>query len=85
MPFDPNSTDSMFTKILTRLEAQDAILARIETRMDAGLAHLQAGVDKTNGRVNSLEKWRDVVTAKTALIASMLSAAVTAAFHFFVR
>jgi hypothetical protein len=55
MSYDPKSTDSMFSRILQRMEAQDDTLKRIE-----------AGVQKTNGRVNSLERWRDVVSAKAA-------------------
>lgn len=57
--------DAMFSRIIQRLESQDVLLSRID-----------AGVAKTNGRVTALEKWRDVVTAKTALIASLVSGGV---------
>ena len=62
--FDPNSTDAVFARILQRLDAQDAALQRIET-----------GVNKTNGRVNSLErdKWyqRGVVATISVLAAGV--------------
>lgn len=65
MSYDPQSMDAMFSRIIQRLESQDVLLSRID-----------AGVAKTNGRVTALEKWRDVVTAKTALIASLVSGGV---------
>ena len=55
----------MFSRILQRLDTQDTVLNRIE-----------AGVLKTNGRVNALEKWRDVLTAKVAVTAMVVSGAV---------
>ena len=65
MSFDPNSSDSMFSKILERLDAQDAMLQGIK-----------AAVDKTNGRVSGLERWRDIITAKTALISGGVTTAL---------
>ena len=62
MSFDPNSTDAVFARILQRMDAQDAALARIET-----------AVNKTNGRVTSLERdrWhqRGIVAAIAAGVA----------------
>lgn len=66
--FDPHSTDSMFATLLARMDTQDKFLERIE-----------AGVLKTNGRVTALERWRDVLTAKTAGIAAGASAVVSLA------
>lgn len=43
--YNPHSHDSMFGRIMQRLDQQDATLTRIE-----------AGVTKTNVRVDSLEK-----------------------------
>lgn len=63
--YDPRSPDAMFARILQRMDTQDLALGRIER-----------GVEKTNGRVSALEKWRDVVTAKVAGIAATVSALV---------
>lgn len=45
--FNPNSSDAVLARILQRMDAQDGALARIE-----------AGVNKTNGRVSALERDR---------------------------
>lgn len=63
--YNPNSSDAVTSRLFERLDVQDAVLARIES-----------AVNKTNGRVTALEKWRDVVTAKTAVISSVVSAVI---------
>lgn len=73
MSFDPNSTDAMFAKVLAKLEEINEKTDRIE-----------AQAIKTNGRVNGLERWRDIVTAKTAMIAGGLSTLVAVGFKLFV-
>lgn len=65
MGYDPQSTDAMFSRIIQRLDAQDEILRRIE-----------AQTVKTNGRVSSLERWRDVTMAKVAVMSAGVSSAV---------
>jgi hypothetical protein len=72
MSYDPNSTDAMFSRIIQRLDAQDSILTEIRD-----------GVRKTNGRVNGLEKWRDVITGKVAGISFAVSAVVGVATWLF--
>lgn len=56
----------MFSRILERMDGQDTMLNDIKQ-----------GVNKTNGRVSGLERWRDVVTAKVAGIALAVSAVVS--------
>lgn len=57
--YNPNSSDSMFARVLQRMDAQDKILEEIRTQ-----------VTKTNGRVNVLEhdKWyqRGIIAAITS-------------------
>lgn len=66
--FNPRSPDAMFATILAELHEQSRKQDRI----------LQQ-VEKTNGRVTVLEQWREIVTAKVALIATGVSGAVGAA------
>jgi hypothetical protein len=58
--YNQNSIDATLSRILQRLDSQDSMLVRID-----------AGVSKTNGRVDSLEreKWiqRGFVAACAAL------------------
>jgi hypothetical protein len=67
MSYDPNSVDAMFAKILQSQAGQDAALARIEEQ-----------VRRTNGRVNGLESWRDIMTARIAVVSSVVSGLVAA-------
>jgi hypothetical protein len=62
MSYDPHSEDSMFSKILTRLDTLNTKLDRIEDQ-----------TIKTNGRVTGIERWVDVVTAKVAVISAAVS------------
>ena len=63
--YDPQSTDAMFSRIIQRLDAQDEALRRIEEQ-----------TVKTNGRVSALERWRDVTTAKVAVMSAGVSSAI---------
>lgn len=60
MSYDPNSTDSMLSRIMEKLEKLDAKTDRIEVQTSL-----------TNGRVTSLERWKDIITAKAAVIAAV--------------
>ena len=65
MSYDPNSSDSMFTRVIERLDTQDA-------KMDLILAEVR----KTNGRVTSLEEWRFATKIKVAVVSALVSGAV---------
>ena len=70
--FDPRSPDAMFATILAKLEEHGA-------KADCILEQVQ----KTNGRVTTLERWRDIITAKTAVISAALSVAIGIALKYF--
>jgi len=65
--YNPNSSDSMFARVLQRMDAQDKILEEIHNQ-----------VKKTNGRVTVLEhdKWyqRGIIAAITAGIVMLWEA-----------
>ncbi len=64
MSYDANSTDSMLSRILERMDAQDAKLESI---------HAQCL--KTNGRVSMLEVFKSELKGKVAILAAVISAA----------
>lgn len=64
MSYDPNSNDSMLSRIMQRLDNQDTTLSQI-----------LAEVRKTNGRVTSLETTRAVTKGQIALISLLVSGA----------
>lgn len=65
MSYDPMSTDAMFSRVLQRLDTQDATLSAI-----------LAEVRRTNGRVSSLEEWRLTTKIKVATVSALVSAGV---------
>lgn len=67
MSYDPLSIDSQLSKILTRMDAQDE---RLQTILDQ--------VTKTNGRVSTLEVWKDQLTGNITVVAGAFSALVSA-------
>jgi hypothetical protein len=67
MNYDPNSTDSMLSRILERMQAQDD---KLQTILDQCV--------KTNGRVSKLEVWRDQLHGNITVVAGVFSAAVSA-------
>lgn len=60
MSYDPMSTDAMFSKIIERLDHQDAVLRDIKEQ-----------VYKTNGRVNELERDKWMQRGAAAVISVM--------------
>ena len=81
--FNPNSLDSMLTRVLSRLDEQDRTAEKTNADFLLVLSEIRTEAQKTNGRVTVLERWRDVVTAKTAVIAGVLSVCVTLALKKF--
>lgn len=74
MSFDPNSTDAMFAKVLSKLEEQGALLAEI----------------RENGRQTELEiaglkSWKDNMQGRIAIIAFLVSAVAAAAVSYFTK
>lgn len=62
MSYDANSTDSMLSRILERMDSQDATLESI---------HQQC--IKTNGRVTMLEVFKSELKGKVAILAAVVS------------
>jgi uncharacterized protein YfcZ (UPF0381/DUF406 family) len=64
MSFDPNSTDAMFAKVLSKLEEQAAMLAEI-----------RENGRQTESEIANLKSWKDGVQGQMALVAVLISAA----------
>ena len=64
MSYDPNSIDSVFSKVILRLDNQDTVLGQILSE-----------VKKTNGRVTKLETDRAVTNGKIAVISTLVMGA----------
>ena len=62
MSYDKDSPDAMFSRIMEKLEKLDQKTDRIEIQTNL-----------TNGRVTGLERWKDVITAKAAVISAFVS------------
>jgi hypothetical protein len=62
MSYDKDSSDAMFSRIMEKLEKLDQKTDRIEVQTNL-----------TNGRVTGLERWKDVITAKAAVISAFVS------------
>jgi hypothetical protein len=73
MSYDENSNDAMFSRILGRLDQQAKETAAFRADLLQVLGELRNEVKQTNGRVLSLERWRDVITAKVAVISVVVS------------
>ena len=87
MSYDENSPDAMFSRILTRLDQQAKDTESHRKELIAVLSDVRNEVKATNGRVRSIERWRDVITAKVAVISAVTSffmgGIAWAANHFF--
>jgi hypothetical protein len=74
MSYDPNSTDSMLSKILERMDSQDVKLESIHTQ-----------VKLTNGRVSKVEVWKDQLHGNITIVAGVFSAVVSALTAWFIK
>lgn len=74
--YNPRSPDAMFSRILERLDQQDRKKEDTDAKFLLVLNRIEGEAKKTNGRVTALERWKDVVTAKVALIATVVSGSV---------
>lgn len=77
--FNEKSPDAMFARVLARLDEQDRAAGKTNADFLTVLNDIRSEARKTNGRITSLERWRDVITAKTAMIAAAISIAATLA------
>jgi hypothetical protein len=73
MSYDEHSDDAMFSRIIARLDQQAKDTAAFRSELLAILGEVRTEVKATNGRVRSLERWRDVITAKVAAISAVVS------------
>jgi hypothetical protein len=62
MSFDPNSTDAMFAKVLSKLEEQAAMLTEI-----------RENGRQTESEIAGLKSWRDNVQGRITVVAVLLS------------
>jgi hypothetical protein len=74
MDFNPFSSDSKFSEVLTRLDGQDDILKSI---LDQAV--------KTNGRVSKLEAFRAIATVLGGIGLLLLGAVASAVALHFIR
>ena len=74
--FNPNSTDAVLSRILEKLDAQNAEASKTRGEFLLVLREIRDEAKKTNGRVSALERWRAELRGKTATLATAVSAAV---------
>jgi DNA-binding transcriptional MerR regulator len=73
MPFDPNSTDAMFARVIERLDKQDRSLERIEKALKEH-ADEQAIKDAAqDNAIEALTVWKTEINAKIVIIALLVS------------
>lgn len=65
MSYDPNSNDSMLSRIMGRLDSQDAALREILVE-----------VKRTNGRVTAIETREAITKGKIAMVSATVSVVV---------
>lgn len=81
--FNPNSTDAMFARVLSRLDEQDRTAEKTNADFLLVLSEIRTEAQKTNGRVTALEKFKDMITAKAAVISFIGAGVFTVAIKVF--
>ncbi len=76
MTYDPHSNDSMFSRVLTRLEEQDRAASETNARFLLLLTEIRVDAKDTKKRVESLETENAVTRGKIAVISFGVSGAV---------
>ena len=81
--FNPNSTDAMFARVLSRLDEQDRTAEKTNADFLLVLSEIRTEAQKTNGRVTALERFKDMITAKAAVVAFIGAGVFSAAMKVF--
>lgn len=74
--FNPNSTDAVLSRILEKLDAQNAESSKTRGEFLLVLGEIRDEAKKTAYRVSALERWRAELRGKTATLATVVSLTV---------
>lgn len=74
MSYDPNSTDSVLSRVLQRLDEQAGALARIE-----------AGQASQGAEIGILKTWRTEIKTKVAFVSAAVSLLVAGLVEWWVN
>ena len=77
--FNPNSSDSMFARVLERMDQSEQKVTATNAEFLGVLREIRDEARRTNGRVGSLEAWRENVRGRVAVAASVVSGIVAVA------
>lgn len=74
---DPRSMDSMFSRIMERLEAQDRMHVNARDEQRQANEKIIARIDASDARTTLLERWKDVSDARVTVIGAVIAGAVS--------
>lgn len=74
---DPNSMDSMFSRILERLDAQDRMHANTRLEQAEESRKILEQVENMDRRTTLLERWKDVSDARATWIGGAVALVVS--------
>lgn len=80
--YNPNSKDALFSRIMQRLDQQDFTSANHRAEIKTVLTEIQDDIRRAHGRVGKLETWKTELRAKVAIVAVLVSGAVTALWQW---